>query len=149
MFAITKLMMNYIDWTQQMVGAVAVGAATAVVGIFSIWKISTPQGLWISMNQFQMILLLLLTKCNIPKRIENYLNGLKATTWSFNFIPFKDIPGLNKLVSYFDFPLSNSSLDEFGVFSGSTFANNFALIWILILISVIVASYILISKLWK
>ena len=132
-----------------MIGAVAVGVVTGVVGIFSIWNISSPQGLWISMNQFQMILLLLLTKCSIPKPIANYLTGLKATTWSFNFIPFKDIPGLNKLVSYFDFKLSNNSLDYFGVLSGSTFVNNFALICILILISVIVASYILISKLWK
>ena len=143
------MIINYIDSKQQIVGVVTVGSITAAVGIFSIWKISSPQGLWISMNQFQMILLLLLTKCYIPKSITNYLTGLKATTWSFNFIPFKDIPGLNKLVSYFDFPLSNSSLDDFGVFSGSTFANNFSLICIFILISVIVASYILISRLWK
>ena len=101
------------------------------------------------MNQFQMILLLLLTKSNIPMLIVSYLTGLKATTWSFNFIPFKNIPGLNQLVTYLDIPLSNSSLDYFGVFSGSSFTNNFALICIIIWVTIIEGLIILIIKLWK
>ena len=99
------------------------------------------------MNQFQIILLLLLTKSNIPKTIVNYLSGLKSTTWSFNFIPFKDIPGLSKMTSYLDFPLANNNLDYFGVSSGSAFVNNFSLIWVLIIICVFQIIFILIYQL--
>ena len=101
------------------------------------------------MNQFQLILLLILTKSNIPKAIVNYLSGLKVTTWSFNFIPFKDIPGLKNAISLFDFSLQNKDLDIFGIFSGSTVVNNFSFICILLIVGLIQVLFILISKWFK
>ena len=120
-----------------------------VVVIFSFWDKSAPQIYWITMNQFQLILLLLLTKSNIPKPIQNYLSGLKATTWSFNLIPFKDIPGLNKIIFYLDFSLQNKDLDIFGIFSGSAIVNNFSFICILLIIGLIQVLFTLISKWFK
>ena len=98
------------------------------------------------MNQFQLILLLLLTKSNIPKSIVDYLSGLKATTCSFNFIPFRKIPGLNRLVDSLDFALPNKNLDYFGIFSGSTLANNFSLIWFLLIFAVIHSIFWVVNK---
>jgi len=86
------------------------------------------------MNQFQLILLLLLTKTHIPKSVVDYLSGLKATTCSFNFIPFKKIPGLSRLVESLDYELKMKELDHFGLFSGSTFANNLSLVCIVALL---------------
>ena len=78
-----------------------------------------------------------------------YLSSLKVTTWSFNFIPFKDIPGINKIVSGFDSRLTNNELRYFGIFSGSTFANNFSLICIILISVAIHSLFILIHKLLK
>ena len=73
-------------------GQAVAGAAGGVAVVFSLWNISTPTGLWITMNQFQLIMLLLLTNSSIPLSIVAYLSGLKTTTCSFNFLPFKNIP---------------------------------------------------------
>ena len=127
--------------TQSMVGAAA-GATMA----FSFWNLSTPQGIWISLNQFQLILLLLLTNSHIPKSIVDYLSGLKATTWSLNFIPFKDIPGFKELVDSLEQNLEFTNLEYFGIKSGSTFSNNFSLICVVIIISLIHLWYLLIAK---
>ena len=117
--------------TQSIIGAVA--GATA---LFSFWNMSSPQGIWIALNQFQLILLLLLTNSHIPKSIVNYLTGMKATTCSLNFIPFKDIPGVKILLNWFDYDLTDSNLESFGIFSGSSLLNNFSLIWVFVIIIV-------------
>ena len=117
--------------------------------LFSLWNVSAPTGLWITMNQFQLIMLLLLTKSNIPKSIVSYLSGLKATTWSFNFIPFKEIPGFDKIVNGLDFRLPDVELKYFGINSGSTFANNFSLICILFIFIAIHSLFLLIHRLLK
>ena len=95
------------------------------------------------------MLLLLLTKSNIPISIVSYLSGLKATTWSFNFIPFRNIPGIEKIVSGIDFKLPDRELEYFGINSGSTFANNFSMIWIVLIFGVIHCLFMLIYKLIK
>lgn len=87
------------------------------------------------MNQFQLILLLLLTNAYIPKGVINYLVGLKATTCSFNFIPFKDIPGLNSAVGWMDSKIIQDELDYFGIFSGSSFVNNFSVLCIMVILA--------------
>ena len=110
--------------TQSVVGVVGTTA------ILSLWNLSTPQGIWITLNQFQLILLLLLTNSHIPIFIVDYLSGLKATTWSLNFIPFKDIPGFKKIIELIDFRMVNTNLRYFGLLSGSTIVNNFSLLWV-------------------
>ena len=101
------------------------------------------------MNQFQLIMLLLLTKSNIPRSIVSYLSSLKATTWSFNFIPFKDIPGFDKMVNGLDFGLPDIELKYFGIISGSTFTNNFSLICIVLIFIAINSLFMLIHRLLK
>ena len=97
-------------------GQAAAAAAGGAAALFSFCNLSTPTGLWITMNQFQLILLLLLTKSSIPKSIVDYLSGLKATTCSFNFIPFKDIPWFYRLIEYLNSALPRKELDYFGIF---------------------------------
>ena len=66
-----------------------VGSIVVFSGLLSICNLSTPHGLWMAIDQFQLILLLLLAKANIPQRVVDYLSGMKDTTWSFNIIPLK------------------------------------------------------------
>ena len=124
----------------------AVGAIAGVTVLFSFWNMSNLQGIWITMNQFQLILLLLLTNSHIPKSIVDYLTGMKATTCSLNFVPFKDLPGLKILIAWLNFDLNYKNLESFGVFSGSTFVNIFSLIWAIFIIWVIHVIYMLVFK---
>ena len=125
------------------------GATAGVTVAFSFWNMSSPQGIWIAMNQFQLILLLLLTNSRIPKSIENYLSGMKATTCSLNFIPFKNIPFIKEFVNWLDYNLIDTNLDNFGIFSGSTFVNNFSLLCFIILIIFVHFWYWLLYKWFK
>lgn len=88
---------------------------------------STPQAVWMTMNQFQLILLLFLSGAFIPKMVEDYLKSMRLTTCSLNFIPFKDIPYIKEVIKYLDFVQVNDELDKFGIFSGSAIVNNFSL----------------------
>ena len=88
-------------------------------------------------NQFRLILMILLSGAYIPFIIVDYLSSLKATTCSFNFIPFKDIPGLDVVVEWFDTEIPISELYHFGFLSGSSFVNNFSLICIVLILFII------------
>ena len=123
-----------------------VGAAAGATMIFSFWNLSTPQGIWMAMNQFQLILLLLLTNSHIPNSIVEYLSGLKASTWSLNFIPFKDIPGFKWIIDSLDHELENKNLTYFGIKSGSTLSNNFSLVWTIAIISLFHLWYLWVFK---
>ena len=92
--------------TQSMIGAVA---GTSI--LFSFCNLSTFQGIWITVNQFQLILLLLLTNSHIPKSIVSYLSGLKETTCSLNFIPFKKVYGFKWITDWLDFHIENSYIE--------------------------------------
>ena len=138
-----------INIVQSAMGQAVAGASGSITTLFSLWNASAPTGLWITMNQFQLILLLLLTKSNIPRSIVSYLSGLKATTWSFNFIPFKSIPGFDKMVNRFDFRLPDAELKYFGINSGSTFVTNFSLICIVLILIAIHSLFLLIYRLLK
>ena len=116
--------------------------------ILSMCNLSTPQGLWMTMDQFQLILLLLLANANIPQMVVDYLSGMKDTTWSFNFIPFKDIPGMSQLLNKVDFYLDNKDLKYFGLFSGSFLINNFSFIFIILIITIIQPLFLTIHWIW-
>ena len=53
------------------------------------------------------------------------------------------------MVDYLDQSLQNKNLDYFGIFSGSTFANNFSFIWVVIIIAFIHSILFLINKTLK
>ena len=126
-----------------------VGAVAGISAAVSVWNLSAPQGLWMTLNQFQLILLLLLTNSQIPTKVVDYLSGMKSTTWSFNIIPFKDIPGISSLINLIDCPLNSSELNYFGLMSGSTLVNNFSLLWLLMIILWIQGIFLILYHKWR
>jgi len=128
-------------------GVVVVISGLSVV--MSMWNLSTPQGLWMTMNQFQLILLILLTGAYVPNLIADYLSSLKATTWSFNFIPFKDIPGVDTFTDWLNSDIEIPELDHFGLISGSAFVNNFSLICIIVILIGFTLTFVVAYKNWK
>ena len=105
---------------------VAVGLSFALFS--SIANMSSPQTFWMTLKQFQLILLTLLTSAYIPRKIVKFLSGMKSSTCSFSFIPFNKIPGIDKMIDWLDIDLGYSKLDHFGIESGSAFVNVFSII---------------------
>ena len=86
-------------------------------------SLSSPHGFFMTVKQFQLILLTLLTNAYIPKNIIEFMSGMKWLTCSFSFIPFHKIYGLDKIVDWFDSDLIFDRLKHFDIESGSSFIN--------------------------
>lgn len=126
-----------VDQSAKSTGSSVAAASGGAAILSSLSNLSSPQGLYMSMNQFQLILLTLLTNAYIPKKVVDYLAGMKSTTCSFGFIPFKKIPGFTSLIDWFYFKRTYYKLDYFGIESGSTFVDTFSLMCIFAIIVII------------
>ena len=107
--------------------------AMAVAGISfalisSVANMSSPQTFWMTLKQFQLILLTLLTSAYIPSKIVKFMAGMKSSTCSFSFIPFDKMPIFDKLIDWIDIDLDYDKLDYFGIESGSSFVNVFSIL---------------------
>jgi len=89
---------------------------------------SPPVSLWFILNQLQMTILVLLIDDFTPDDINEYLEGLGFVMFNFNFIPFKQLPGLNLPTDWMDFAQPNEKIEALGLESGSTLVNNISLI---------------------
>ena len=73
--------------TQSTIGA-SMGLAAAV----SLMNMSSPVGIWSIVNQFQMLLLLLLTGAFMPATVRQFLSGMDFALNIFGLIPFYKVP---------------------------------------------------------
>jgi len=95
---------------------------------------SSPQALWIMVNQFQLLMLLPLTDVFVPKDIEDYFTGMSFLSFDFNFIPFSATPLLNSMFSYFGFEQEDEYLKEIGIEYGSSILNQSSLVFMILLL---------------
>ena len=114
------------------VALTSIGMASVIAT--SIINLTSPQGIWISINKFQLLLLLLLTGAYFPSNIIYYLTGESFSSFSFNFIPVIKSPGPNYLKSWIDFDLNNDYLSDIGLNSGSSVKNHFSLFTTILLL---------------
>ena len=109
---------------------IAASAATSLVSLTS------PQGVWVTINQFQLLFILLLSGAFFPEDIVYYLTGMDFASFSFNFIPIKKGPVANWITNLLSFDLDNDYLSAIGLNSGSAIINNLSLIsFILVILS--------------
>ena len=111
------------------------GISTAIIGALSIMNYSSPQGIWMVINHFQLLVLLLLTEAYFPADISSFFAGAKLFNFSFNFIPVVELNIFNKFFNLFDFSIEIGYLDTIGLITASVLINwlNFVfsfLIWI-------------------
>ena len=105
---------------------VSAGLSFSLLSSFS--NLSSPQSFLMTVRQFQLILLTLLTSAYIPKNIIDFLSGMKMLSCSFKFIPFDHIPGFDKMIAWMDSELNYHKLKYFDIDSGSSFVNTFSII---------------------
>ena len=123
--------------TSSVANQAVMGVGVTSMAAASAFSLSSPQGMWSWFNEFQLLMLLLLTGAYFPKEIVKFLEGMDFTSFSFNFIPTINALKLVSLTSWIDSNLDNEYLQVIGMNSGSAFVNNFSLICTVIFIILI------------
>ena len=111
-----------IDWAKLSTISSILLTTLFVIMISSI-SLSSPQGIWIMFNHYQLLMLILLTGAYFPKQIADFFAGIKQVWFSYSFIPNFNIGSANKNTSWFDFDINNYYLQVIGMNSGSTIIN--------------------------
>ena len=110
-----------------------IGASMGVAAAVSLMNMSSPVGIWSIINQFQMLMLLILTGAFIPETVRQYLSGMDFVSLNFDFIPFIEVPLISDLYLWMKFDQTNDNLEDIGLDDGSTVVNNISFLVILLI----------------
>ena len=89
----------------------------------SMLNFSSPQGVWLLINQFQLYLLLFLTGAYMPKNIHDFLQGFDIFMLNFGHKLISDIPLIRGFINWIDYEQKDQSLRTLDIQSGSTIVN--------------------------
>ena len=103
---------------------VTAGITVGIIITLSIVNMSSPTGLWLVVNLFQMLMLLILTGAFIPEALRQYLTGMKFALLNFNFIPYIRIPFIYEAHEWIKFEQNSEDMKDVGISDGSTIVNN-------------------------
>ena len=109
--------------TKAMIGGIIVLAASVAIVSFT-----NPVGIWLIINLFQMLMLLILTGAFIPETVRRYLSGLNFVFLNFDFIPFHRIPFISDFYQWMKFEQKNDNLRDIGIDFGSSITNNISFV---------------------
>ena len=110
------------------------GASVTCVIAISIINMSSIQGIWMIINQFQLYFLLFLTSVYIPDKIIDFLTGFKLMSLNFSFIPVHKIILVKNVYNYLDYDHNDQVLKNTGVDSGSALINVLSIIFIVLVL---------------
>lgn len=117
--------------TAQTAAQSAVGASVMVGSMSSVLSGSSPQGMWSSVNQFQLYLLVPLVGAFIHQRIHDFLKGFEFASLSLDFIDFKSLFGIREITKHFDFLEPDDYLNSVGLEYQSSVMNSLQLIFLI------------------
>lgn len=92
-------------------------------GVTALVSLSSPQGVWITLNQFQCLALLLLTGAYLPDDVVYFLSGMDFTSLSFSFVPVSSALYLRSMADWVDSDLDDEYLAAAGLESRSSLVN--------------------------
>ena len=95
----------------------------AVIGV-SILNLSSIAAIWSLVNQFQLFLLLLLTKTPFPDDVKGLILGNELMSFDLGSIPIRSLPQINWTLNFVDFEQDNVYLQTVGIESQGGIANN-------------------------
>lgn len=108
-------------------------SAGATIGV-SIMNLSSMAAIWSIVNQFQLFLLLLLTKIPFPDDVKAMILGNEFMEFDLSFIPVHKIPYITEFEVLIDEEQPNVYLKTIGVESRTSLKNNLAFAFITILL---------------
>ena len=103
-----------------------VTTTTACITFTSFLNSSSITSLWLIVGQLQLFFLLLLTNAYIPIDVKEIITGPKFALNIYDFIPFKKMSIYPTLLKEFEFNVTNSMMNSFGLKYESTIANSFS-----------------------
>ena len=98
-------------------------SSSAVIGV-SILNLSSITAIWSLVNQFQLFLLLLLTKTPFPDDVKGMILGNELMSFDLGSIPIRSLPQINWTLNLVDIKQDNVYLQTVGVTSQGGIANN-------------------------
>ena len=101
--------------------------------LISIINKLSPIGMWSLINQFQLLMLLLLTGTYMPKTVRQYLSNMDIVLFNLDFIPISRLPLISNLYDYMSFEQDNENMTDFGIDYGSTLVNNISFLFFMLL----------------
>jgi hypothetical protein len=129
-----KLIEPQDDNTEAIQAQALTGAAMAGATIASSINMSSPNGMWQSVNIMQLFVLILLLGIYLPQRIKDILTSNSFLSSSIKLPFIENLYGIKNMLNFFDFSQENSHLMAIGIESGSTFNNIFTQILLLIVV---------------
>ena len=147
----------YYTATSQEISAALSNQVSANVGIgvsagTSILTMSSFNGAFAMINQFQMLLILMISGVYLSDGVKVTIVGMNFTMLNFNFIKLENLNFFKYLFDIFSFAQQYQNLDEIGISSGNTFINIFKLMFLIIIFILLhIILYPIISKLrsWR
>ena len=110
-----------------------------LISIINKWS---PIGMWFLVNQFQLLMLLLLTGTYMPKTVKQYLSSMNIVLFNLDFIPISRLPLISNLYDYMSFEQDNENMTDFGIDYGSTLVKNISFIFFMLLF---IIAYLLVT----
>ena len=101
--------------------------------LISIINKRSPVAMWFLINQFQLLMLLLLTGTYMPKTVRQYLSNMDIVLFNLDFIPISRLPLISNLYDYMRFEQNNENMSDFGIDYGSTLVNNISFLFFMLL----------------
>lgn len=98
----------------------------------SLMKVSSPTMVWIMVNQVQLLVLLVLTKTDLPSKVVNFLTSNGFAMFCFEWIGFNGVSFMEDLESWSYRPQTDKDLEVIGIKSKSTYNNIFSLLSLII-----------------
>ena len=111
-----------------------VGVFGATTILSSVMSVSSSQGSFSLLNLLQLFILLPMIGKYLPPKIIAFILGMDFSLFSFDFIPFEDIPFAQSINKFFSFSQKDKYLNEIGLKSGSSFVNHLRLMILFALI---------------
>ncbi|CAI2380855.1 unnamed protein product [Moneuplotes crassus] len=128
---------------------VFIGCSIMAASASSVLSLSSINSVFSLMNGMQLILLLPMVPGYLSPVVEAYLNGISFSMLSFDFINIKDLGFISDISGSLSYPQTDDYLNDLGLRSTSSIANNLTLLLIVILFGSIHLGICIMSKCTK
>ena len=108
---------------------------------------SSPVGIFSTMNQFQLLLLIIISGVYLSDGVKATITGMGYSMLNFDFLKFERVDMFGNFINFITFDQTNESLTEIGITSGNSFVNVFKLM--LLTITIIMIHILLIPVISK
>lgn len=108
---------------------IGVGLSASV----SLLTMSSPQAIWMMVNQFQLLMLLPLTSAFIPAEVIAYITGMNFVNFNFDFLPTNKAPGVEGVFEMLSVPQNDEYLQDIGLEYENSILNHASMFFVLLL----------------